>query len=267
MTLRRRSKAIENLRLANIRDLAIPEDDSDLCSPCSLGFVRSDLLPGRVDGENTENIAIAFKNFAWIRPKIDGTVLYDYRRFTNDMKVPTATTIEPWVEWLQTQFGWDRKWMLENPVATKREVMRRFEVSEERKKKFVVVKRPNRCVENRNFEVWQVQGRDSQESMERLRGGAVSRFGFRDEESDEMLVSKSKREASKADQSEPLDLSPTSIQSDEDDRVSAILVTRKVTTARAASASGFRQMKALRVGLSSLKKKALTNPWQTRQRP
>src|SRR5271170_5466701 len=261
MTLRRRSKAIENLRLANIHDFTIAEETPDLCSPRTLGFVRSDLLPRRVDGDTSENIAAAFQNFTWVRPKIDGTVLYDYRRFTNDMTVPTARAIEPWVGWLQAQFGWDREWILENPVATKREVMRRFEGTDERRDELVVVKRPNRRLGNRDLQVVQVHECESRESMERMRRGAVSRFGFRDDESEDPLLSLSYSRMSNTDLSDPSDGRQGSVASADDSRDSPTLIRRKVVTARPASAMGFRHMKALRVGLSSLKKKALTNPW------
>jgi hypothetical protein len=266
MTLRRRSKAIENLRLANIHDFTITEETPDLCSPRSLGFVRSDLLPRRVDGDTSENIAAAFQNFTWVRPKIDGTVLYDYRRFTNDMVVPTAGAIEPWVGWLQAQFGWDREWIMENPVATKREVMRRFEGREERREELVVVKRPNRRLGNKDLQVLQVHECERRESMEKMRRGAVSRFGFRDDDSEDPLLSISPSRMSRTDLSEPLEGRKGSVASDDDGRDSPILIRRKVMTARPASALGFRQMKALKVGFSSLKKKALTNPWQRRSK-
>jgi hypothetical protein len=266
MTLRRRSKAIENLRLANIQDLTITEEDPDLCSPRTVGFVRSDLLPRRVDGDTSQDITTAFQNFTWVRPKIDGTVLYDYRRFTNDMAVPTAAAVESWVEWLQAQFGWDKEWILENPVATKREVMRRFEGREEIRDELVVVKRPNRRVGKRDLQGLEVHECESRESMERMRRGAVSRFGFRDDESEDLLLAMSHSRMSSTEFSEPLDGRKGSVASEDDGRGSPMLIKRKVATARPASALGFRQMKALRVGLSSLKKKALTNPWQRRSK-
>jgi len=267
MTLRRRSKAIENLRLASIRDFTINEEEPDLCSPRTLGFVRSDLLPLRIDGESREDIANAFQNFTWTRSAIDGTVLYEYRCFTNDMMVPTATAVEPWVGWLEAQFGWDRKWILENPVATKREVIRRFEGREERRgAELVVVKRPNRRLADREFQACQVHECQSQESIERMRRGAVSRFGFRDDESEDAGLSMSLSRAPDIDISEQLEARKSPVASDEDGKRSPMLVRRKVVTARPASALGFRQMNALRVGLSSLKKKALTNPWQRRSK-
>ena len=155
---------------------------------------------------------------------------------------------------------------MQNPVATKREVMRRFEGREERKGELVVVKRPNRRLLNRELQVVQVHDCYSQESMERMRRGAESRFGFRDDESEDLMLSMSLSRVSGMDMLELSDARKSSVASDEDGRGSPVLVRRKVVTARPASALGFRQMKTLRVGLSSLKKKALTNPWQRRSK-
>ena len=46
------------------------------------------------------------------------------------MLLPTAKAIEPWVGWVEAHLGWERKWILENPVACKREIVRRFEGEE-----------------------------------------------------------------------------------------------------------------------------------------
>src|SRR5216110_3457889 len=139
MKLRRRSKAVENLRLANVRDYIITEDDSEL-SPFTMHPVKSGhLIPRRVNEDTYDDIMTSFKKFKWQQPKIDGIVLCDYRRFMNAMTVPKIQAIKPWVEWAERQLGWEKEWISENPVAAKREMMMmRFECIQEHGKRAVV---------------------------------------------------------------------------------------------------------------------------------
>jgi hypothetical protein len=173
MTLRRRSKAVENLRLANFQDYIITEDDSE-ASPLTIRPRPALIIPAATTGEN---VSEAFKKFNWQRPKIDGIVLCDYRRFAHAMVVPTKEAVEPWVEWIEKHLGWERSWILENPAATKRAVMTQFEGEQEPNddQEHIIPWRRFLDIEGSSFR--RVESRESIHA----RKGAVSRMEFRED--------------------------------------------------------------------------------------
>ena len=247
MTLRR-PKAVENLRLANLRDYIITEDDGKL-SPFSPAPEKPGrIIPRRVNEDSSEDIVTSFRKFKWHEPKIDGIVLCNYRRFVNAMKVPTKQAIEPWVEWVERQLGWERTWILENPVATKREVMRRFKENDDRMVDMLIPQGENVALAASSHRL------DTQESIDSFRKGAVSRFGFRDE------MNSSKRSTSTP--RSRISLWQAINRENEEDETSTMMLERK--PARSTSALGFREVRRWKGQLSSLKKKALTNPWSKR---
>jgi hypothetical protein len=134
MTLRRRNKGIENLRLANICDYIISEDEGEHSpftllpqNPCGR------LVPRRVHADTKADITASFQKFSWQRAKVDGLVLCEYRRFLDAMVIPTTEAMGPWVEFVERHLGWEAVWILENPVAAKREMVRKFEGTVESK--------------------------------------------------------------------------------------------------------------------------------------
>lgn len=252
MTLRRRSKAIEDLRLANLQDYIITEDDGEL-SPCTTRSEKpSRIVPRRVNEDSYEDILTSFQKFKWEEPKIDGRVLCDYRRFVTAMTPPTKEAIKPWVEWVERQLGWERVWILENPVATKREIMRRFEGSQEHDDENIVDVPQTRFITPHRLEI--------QDSLENLRKGAVSRMEFREEKRSAKWSSSTLSLRVTADEASGRSTIPVaSREIGKNNESSGSLLGRNVE--RSTSALGFRDVKKLRGHFSSLKKKALTNPW------
>lgn len=247
MTLRRRSKAVEDLRLANIRDCIIAEDEDEL-SPCTTSPGNPGLLiPRRVNDDTYDYLVTSFQKFEWEPPKTDGRVLYDYRRFVNSMALPTKQAIEPWVDWLECQLGWEKAWILENPVATKREIMKRFEGIQECEDEPLVEIPQSRFLNVHRLEI--------QDSLENLRKGAVSRMSFRG------LEKSSKQSSSKVPLRSDRSRNPAASRENGKDEESSSLLGRRLD--RSTSALGFRDVKKLRGHFSSLKK-AMTNPWMKR---
>ena len=245
MTLRR-PKAVENLRLANLRDYIIIEDDGELSPFTTKPETPGRIIPRRVNEDSYDDIVTSFRKFKWGEPKIDGIVLCDYRRFVNAMRVPTKQAIEPWVEWVERQLGWERTWILENPVATKREVMRRFKEGDE------IVDTPILQGENVALSASSLR-LETQQSVDSLRKGAVSRFEFCDE------MTSSKRSTSTPRSRIPL----RQVINRENEGHESSPMSLKRKPARSTSALGFREMR-WKGHLASLKKKALTNPWSKR---
>ena len=258
MALRRRPKAVENLRLANLQDYVITEDEPDL-SPCTTRPARSRALPRRINDDTYEDIMRSFDRFSWEKPRIDGIVLCDYRRFTNAMLLPTTKAIEPWVGWVEAHLGWERKWILENPVACKREIVRRFEGEE----KLDEVDRHFVRIPNRRLALTQLnlgpQSLEEQESVDDLRRGAVSRMGFRDEEE---LARRPSTAMSFHQDDDDRSATRSGFREDTRSKRSAWNFRKTPIPMRPLSALGFREGRGLKVNFSSLKKKALTNPWQ-----
>lgn len=253
MALRRRTKAVENLRLANLQDYVITEDEPDL-SPCTTtGPVPSRILPRRINDDTYEDIMKSFDRFSWQKPRIHGIVLCDYRRFTRAMILPTTEAIKPWVGWVEAQLGWERRWILENPVACKREIVRRFEGEE----KLGSVDQHVLEILDRRTDARE-EAREDQE-YEESRRGAISRMGFREDE-------EVTRRPSTAMNCHREDKDPPPSRSrfveEEGQKRLTWRFKKPVTQMRPASALGFREMKGLKGKFSSLKKKALTNPWQ-----
>ena len=244
----RRPKAVENLRLANLRDYIITEDDGEL-SPFTIKPEKSGrIIPRRVNDDSYEDVVTSFRKFKWEEPKIDGIVLCNYRRFVNAMKVPTKQAIEPWVEWVERQLGWERTWILENPVATKREVMRRFKEGDDQAADTVILQGESVALAASSHRL------ETQESIDSFRKGAVSRFGFRDEITSSKLSTSNPRSR--------IPLRQAISRENEEDECSTTLSKRKPT--RSTSVLGFRELRGWKGQLSSLKKKALTNPWSKR---
>lgn len=251
MALRRRTKAVENLRLANLQDYVITEDEPDL-SPCSTRPVPSRVLPRRINDDTYEDIMKSFDRFSWQKPRIDGIVLCDYRRFTRAMILPTTEAIEPWVGWVEAQLGWERRWILENPAACKREIVRRFEGEE----KLDSVDRHVEILERRTAGARE-QRREDQD-FEDSRRGAMSRIGFRDDEG-------ATRRPSTAMNYHREDDDPSTSRSrfaEQGEKRLTWRFKKPTVPMRPVSALGFREVKGLKGKFSSLKKKALTNPWQ-----
>jgi hypothetical protein len=247
MALRRRSKAVEDLRLANIRDCIITEDEDEL-SPCTTSNGNPSLIiPRRVNEDTYDDIVTSFRKFTWEPPKIDGRGLCDYRRFVNSMALPTKEAIEPWVDWLELQLGWEKAWILENPVATKREIMRRLEGIQECDDEPLVEIPQSRFLKVHRLEI--------QDSLGNLRKGAISRMSFRG------LEKYSNRLCSTVLLRPDHSRNPVASSENGKDEESSSLLRRKVE--RSTSTLGFRDVKKLRGHLSSLKK-ALTNPWMKR---
>lgn len=252
MALRRRTKAVENLRLANLQDYVITEDEPDL-SPCTNRPAASRILPRRINDDTYEDIMKSFDRFSWQKPRIDGVVLCDYRRFTRAMILPTTEAIEPWVGLVEAQLGWERKWILENPVACKHEIVRRFEGEE----KLGSVERHVLEILDRRTDARE-EAREDQE-CEDSRRGAISRMGFREHE-------EQTRRPSTAMDSHREDDDPPSSRSrfvEAEGQKRLTWRSKKPFNAmRPVSALGFREVNGLKGKFSSLKKKALTNPWQ-----
>jgi hypothetical protein len=250
MALRRRTKAVENLRLANLQDYVITEDEPDL-SPCTTRPVPSRVLPRRINDDTYEDIMRSFDRFSWQKPRIDGIVLCDYRRFTRAMVLPTTEAIEPWVGWVEAQLGWERRWILENPVACKREIVRRFEGEE---KLDSVDRHVVEILERRTADARE-QRREDQD-FEDSRRGAMSRMGFREDEG--------ARRPSTAMNCHREDDPSTSRSrfAEEGEKRLTWRFKKPTVPMRPVSALSFREVKGLKGKFSSLKKKALTNPWQ-----
>ena len=245
MNLRPRRKGVENLRLANLQDYVITEDTPDL-SPRTSPPLHPRLLARRIHNDTYNDIMASFKKFTWDAPKIDGLVLCNYRRFTNAMIVPTTEAIKPWCEWVQEQLGWEKKWILENPVAAKQEVVRKFE-GEERDDVPKLGGSSKLTGDGRA---------GSTEFVDEIRQGAVGRSGFRDEEEQSappfaIINAKENNE--------------NAIHCENEDKF--IMSRRKLGPLRPNSAIGFRE-KAWKINpFSFIKKKALTNPWQRSEHP
>ena len=265
MTLRHKHKGVENLRLANLRDYIITEEVADVSPRTTHPTRRSRALPRRinVNDDTIDDIMASFRRFTWETPEVDGMVLCNYRRFVNAMIVPTREAIEPWVEWVEIQLGWEREWILENPVTTKREIMRRFEGDDSIDNESAAVDMwdPRRLIRDE-------QDPRPQHSDEHRRG-ALSGIGFREEE----------REGNRDHTRSTLrlrrfrqpDRPKTSLghrNVDESNATSTkVTNTRKMKRPeRPSSALGFRDIGAFKRQIVSLKKKALTNPWQKRKK-
>lgn len=248
MTLRRRSKGVENLRLANVRDYIITEDEGEH-SPFTLipPTQQGRLVPRRVNQDTEDDIAASFKTFSWQRPRVDGLVLCEYRRFLEAMSLPTKEAIVPWVEFVGVHIRWERVWILENPVAAKREMVRKFEGTPESRYPDIV--RPQSALALLKEESTALGEVESKESLENVRRGAVSRIGFRDE----MPPSKPKPRSIRLRFSGTKPRIPVfSGKNKESGEGDGTKIQRPM------SSLGFRDVKVLK----TLKKKALTNPWQ-----
>src|SRR5262245_55176261 len=129
MTLRHRPKAFENLRGASLQDYTITEDEPELSprTTTTPSTTTARLVQRRIHDDTAEDIVWSFGKFTWIAWKVDGVLLCEYRQFTRAMTVATRAAMEPLADWVEGQLGWERRWILENPVAAKREVVRRFE--------------------------------------------------------------------------------------------------------------------------------------------
>jgi hypothetical protein len=145
------------------------------------------------------------------------------------MKLPTREAVEPWLVWVQAHLGWEARWILENPVAVKREVMRRFE-GDEPTRGYIT---PRRIMGEEDSQLREIS---SGESIDERRRGAQSRIGIREEE-----VAETKRSSS-----------------------SLGWRFKGIPPSRPQSALGFSEVKMLKRHFTSLKRKALTNPWQRR---
>ena len=262
MTLRRRSRAVENLRLANLQNYIITEDEPDL-SPCTTRPPNTRFVPRRINEDTYEEIMASFHKFRWERPKIDGIVLCDYRRFVNAMVVPTKEAIEPWVDWVELHLGWERHWILENPVATKKEVVRRFEGDRE-EDAYVVTG----AAADREKGGWP-QDIETRKSLDEVRRGAVSRMGFRDDEESEMRSKSALGFRITEREISPRAKTRLGFRRDEEAIQQSSFpfgwrFMKKKVPSRPTSALGFSEVKMLGRQFSTLKKKALTNPWQKR---
>ena len=251
MTLRRRNKGIENLRLANVRDYIITEDEGEH-SPFTLlpHHHHGRLVPRRVHADTKADITASFEKFSWERPKVDGLVLCEYRRFTDALTVPTTEAMRPWVDFVERHLGWERVWILENPVSAKREMVRKFEGTVESKGQDLV---HVRSVLDLREEL-DLRGESptfgetgSKQSMENMRRGAMSRIGFREDE--------------------PLKPKPRSLRfrftgpPKSRIQVSSKENKENVRDTRPMSSLGFRDVKVFKTQIAALKKKALSNPW------
>jgi hypothetical protein len=268
MTLRPRPKGIENLRLANLRDYIITEDEGEVSPRTTHPARRTRALPRRINlnDDTVEDIMYAFRRFTWETPKVDGRVLYNYRRFVTAMAVPTKEAIEPWVEWIEIQLGWERDWILDNPVATKREIMRRFEGEDP-------VEHERRATgwwdEHHLFDEPYSKPTALQQLSDDTRGGAISRIGFRDGEVEQKEASA--RTSLRLRRLRELDRPETRLGNhvDEDEGEKVCDDMGKGWTARQPnrpmSSLGFRELRTFKRQIATLKKKALTNPWQRRK--
>jgi hypothetical protein len=146
-------------------------------------------------------------------------------------------------QWVEQQLGWERTWILENPVAAKREMMRRFKEDDDQIVDMLIPQ--ENAAPAASF-----HRLETQELIDSLRNGAVSRFGFRDR------MTSSKRSALQIPMWQAIN------REDEEDESSIMLLERKST--RSTSAMGFRETRRWKGHFSSLKKKALTNPWLKR---
>jgi hypothetical protein len=227
-------------------------------SPCTTRPVRSRALPRRINDDTYEDIMKAFDRFSWEKSRIDGIVLCDYRRFTNAMLIPTTEAIEPWVGWVEAHLGWERRWILENPVACKREIVRRFEGEE----KVAGAEQQAVHLSNRRFDERPFMSRrnlEDQESVDDLRRGAVSRMGFRE---DEGLARRPSTAMGFRQEDDEQAISRSGFREDDGRKRLTRLSKKTANPSRPVSTLGFREVKGLKGKLSSLKKKALTNPWQ-----
>jgi hypothetical protein len=270
MTLRPCPKAIDNLRLANLRDYIISEDcpeQSPFTSHFPLPSAR--LVPRRVlthDDDTVDDIVTSFRKFTFARPKVDGVTLLTYRRFTFAMTVPTTEAMVPWVEWCTEQLGWEREWILENPVATKREIVRRFEGDVADDRSFLSEEMFDEMY------LWEEGRREGHGTrpeweVDEMRGGAVSRTGFRDEEA--MPSSRLGARLRKL-----IRAGRPSTRNEhggwEDEMVSRPGTAmgarfKSKGSDRPTSALRLTEMGTLKRQLANLKRKALTNPWQRRK--
>ena len=179
------------------------------------------------------------------------------------MVVPTKEAIEPWVDWVELHLGWERHWILENPVATKKEVVRRFEGDRE-EDAYVVTG----AAADREKGGWP-QDIETRKSLDEVRRGAVSRMGFRDDEESEMR-SKSALGFRITDREiSPRPKTRLGFRGDEEAIQQSSFpfgwrFMKKKVPSRPTSALGFSEVKMLGRQFSTLKKKALTNPWQKR---
>lgn len=270
MTLRHKSKAIENLRLANLRDYIITEEESELSPRTIHPTHRSRAVPRRINtnDDTRDDIMTSFRRFTWETPKVDGQVLCNYRRFVDAMIIPTREAIEPWVEWAEVQLNWERQWILNNPVATKREIIRRFEGDDD----------PTEHIGRVDLwdnidELFKPEKQDLRliKSREDIRRGAVSRIGFREENERDVfgkpkatlrlrrfrLPDRPSTRTGHGDE-EQVETRPATAGGDRYDRSNI--------SERPISVLGFRDMGSLKRQIVTMKKKALTNPWQKRKK-
>jgi hypothetical protein len=255
MTLRRRNKGIENLRLANVRDYIITEDEGEH-SPFTVlpQAHRGRLFPRRVHADTTADITASFEKFSWQRAKVDGLVLCEYRRFMDAMMIPTTEAMRPWVEFVERHLGWEGVWILENPVAAKREMVRKFEGTAESKGLDLM---HAKSVLDPREESPNLRESGSKESLENMRRGAMARIGFRDEP-----PSKPKPRSLRFRFSGPAK-SRIPIISNEN-KENAQGGRREIE--RPTSSMGFRDVKGLKTQIVALKKKALSNPWHRKSK-
>jgi hypothetical protein len=239
MTLRHRPKAIANLRLASLQDYILIEDEPDL-SPRTTLPSQPRRLPRKVHDDTYEDITASFRRFTWHRPELERG-LDQYKRFLEDMAVPSRDAVEPWVDWVREILGWEERWILENPGIVKTEIVRRFEdgaSTQGSDERVVLQKVP------------------SIETVDERRHGAQSRLGFREE-----YDSRGPSARSKTGPASHRQVIPSVTYREEEMRSQGWRMRLPHVAPRPLSALGFETV-GLRRQLSSIKRRALTNPWR-----
>jgi hypothetical protein len=256
MTLRRRSKAVENLYLASLQGYIIGEEFE--ISPRKTYPIGPGIFtPVRDDAE--DNAAIHLQEAVWQSTQIDGAVLCDYQRFVDAMVVPTRAAIEPWVEWVERQLGWEKAWILDYPVTSKQGIIKKFEgVQRMEYESTVVISK----TQSTNQHPLAYNHNENQESEDELRTGAVLRISFCEDERKRLLASTSRTRLCEGRFPRRPPTPFVSDGSDQPNDVPTILFKEESTSGRSMSALNLKEMKGLKEHLSSLKKKVLINPWR-----
>jgi hypothetical protein len=156
--------------------------------------------------------------------------------------------------------------MLENPVATKGEIMRRFEGEREYDDK----SHGDMGRESRRFAISEeapqkLHEAESLELLDELRKGAVARSGFRENENMEQPYGIQRRELMwEPDRSRPT--TPDLPQEQKGENRSSSSLGWRLIPVRPMSALGIREVKRLKGKMSSLTRKALTNLWHRKRK-
>jgi len=254
-SLRRRQKGLENLRLANVRDYIITEDEPEL-SPRTTRPPFTRLVPRRLNDDTYEDIMNSFGRFTWDNPNGEAVNLWTYRKFSRAVEIPTREAIVPWVDWLVIQLGWEREWILENLMAAKKEIMRRFKSGTTKRSSVI---RPLTEV----FDIASSDDEPTEVDRDEMRGGAVARLGFRRGETpNEKPPHHRGRLRKRETPARPISTLGIRGKKDVGEKRSTSAM-RKLASVRPGSALGFREVKAFG---GKIMRKALTNPWQRREK-